>query len=264
MPTLVSRDGTTIGYDAMGSGPVIILVAGATQYRAIDQNTPKMIEMLASQFTVVNFDRRGRGESTDTLPYAVAREIEDIEALVDAFGGRAGLYGMSSGAVLALEAGVALPGKVTSVLLYEPPVDVEQTTEDLWKQHGEVAALADQGDAEGMMSHFMGTFMSPEELEGFKQSPAWPAFAAVGGTIEHDYRVMAEARDGDSQPARWKKIAVPVMVVNGDASFDFIDAGAAWVAAGVPGAKRHILAGQGHDVSAEALAPVMAEFFGAN
>lgn len=264
MPTLISKDGTTIGFEAMGSGPVIILVAGATQYRGIDENTPKLMAGLAHQFTVVNFDRRGRGQSTDTLPYAVAREIEDIEALIDAFGGRAGLYGMSSGAVLALEAGVALPDKVTSVLLYEPPVDVAQTTEDLWMQHPEMAALAENGDAEGMMSLFMGAFMSPEELEGFRQSPAWPAFAAVGGTIEHDYRVMAEARDGDSQPARWKKISVPVLVVNGDSSFDFIDAGAAWLAAGVPGARRHILAGQGHDVSAEALAPVMLEFFGAN
>ncbi|ODT70547.1 MAG: hypothetical protein ABS75_11755 [Pelagibacterium sp. SCN 63-23] len=264
MPTLVSRDGTTIGYDVKGRGPVIVLVAGATQYRAIDQAAPRLIDSLAAHFTVVNFDRRGRGDSTDTLPYAVAREIEDIEALVDACGGRAGLYGMSSGAVLALEAGVALPGKVTSVFLYEPPVDVDQPTEDLWKQHGEVVALAEKGDAEGMMSHFMGAFMSPEELDGFRQSPAWPAFAAVGATIEHDYRVMAEARDGDSQPTRWQKIAVPVLVVNGDRSFDFIDAGAAWLAAGVPGARRRILAGQGHDVSVEAIVPVMMEFFGAN
>ena len=263
MPTLTSKDGTTIGYDAKGIGPVIILVAGATQYRAIDQTTPKVIDILAAQFTVVNFDRRGRGESTDTLPYAVAREIEDIEALIDAFGGRAGLYGMSSGAVLALEAAVALPGKVTSVFLYEPPVNVDQPSGDLWKQHGEVAAMAEKGDADGMMSHFLGAFMSPEELEGFKQSPAWPAFAAVGGTIEHDYRVMAEARENDQHPGRWQKIAVPVLVVNGDASFDFIDAGAAWVAAGVPGAMRRILQGQGHDVSVDAIAPVMAEFFGA-
>ncbi|KKB08822.1 alpha/beta fold hydrolase [Devosia chinhatensis] len=264
MPTLISRDGTTIGYDVRGSGPVIILVAGATQYRAIDHATPRLIDHLASHFTMVNFDRRGRGASTDTLPYAVAREIEDIEALIDAMGGRAGLYGMSSGAVLALEAAAALPGKVTSLFLYEPPVDVGQPTEDLWKQHGEVAALAEKGDGEGMMCHFMGAFMSPEELEAFRRSPAWPAFAAVGATIEHDYRVMAEARDGDSQPARWRDVAVPVLVVNGDSSFDFIDAGAAWVAAGVPGASRRILPGQGHDVSEEALAPVMMAFFGAN
>lgn len=262
MPTLFSKDGTTIGYEARGSGPIIILVAGATQYRAVDHTTPKLIDLLSDSFTVVNYDRRGRGESTDTMPYAVAREIEDIEALIDAFGGKAGLYGMSSGAVLALEAGVALPSKVTGVLLYEPPIDVNQPSADYWKQHGEVATMAERGDADGMMSHFMGAFMSPEELEGFRQSPAWGPYAAVGGSIEHDYRVLADATDGDRHPARWRKSAVPVLVVNGDASFPFIDAGAAWVAAGVPGAKRHILEGQGHDVSPEALAPVMAEFFG--
>lgn len=263
MPTLTSKDGTTIGYEAKGSGPVIIMVAGATQYRAIDPTTPRLIDQLSDRFTMINFDRRGRGESTDTAPYAVAREIEDIEALIDVFGGQAGLYGMSSGAVLALEAGVALPGKVRSVLLYEPPIDVDQPSADAWKQHAEMAVLAERGEAEAMMSLFMGAFMSPEDLTGFRQSPAWPGFAAVGGTIEHDYRIMAEATDGDRHPARWQQIGVPVLVVNGDSSFPFIDAGAAWVAAGVPGARRQILTGQGHDVSVEAIAPVIAEFFGA-
>jgi pimeloyl-ACP methyl ester carboxylesterase len=84
MPIVTSKDGTTIGYDRKGYGPAIILVAGATQYRAIDPNTPLMADQLAERFTVVNYDRRGRGESTDTTPYAVAREIEDIAALVDA------------------------------------------------------------------------------------------------------------------------------------------------------------------------------------
>lgn len=187
MPTLTSKDGTTIGYEAKGSGPVIVMVAGATQYRSIDPTTPRLIDQLSDRFTLVNFDRRGRGQSTDTAPYAVAREIEDIEALIDLLGGRAGLYGMSSGAVLALEAGVALPGKVTSVMLYEPPVDVDQPSADSWKQHSEMAALAERGEAEAMMSLFMGAFMSPEELAGFKQSPAWPGFC--GGGRDHRARL---------------------------------------------------------------------------
>lgn len=262
MPTVISRDGTVIGYDRKGTGPVIILVAGATQYRAVDQHTPELIEDLSGQFTVVNFDRRGRGESSDVAPYAVAREIEDIEALIDAHGGKAGLYGMSSGAVLALEAGIALPGKVAGVLLYEPPVNVDQSSANYWRQHAEVTALSEKGDADGMMSHFLGAVMPAEHLAGFKQSPAWPAFAAVGLTIEHDYRIMAEAKNGDIQPARWRDIKVPVLVVNGDASFPFIEGGAAWVAAGVAGAQRKVLPGQGHGVEAKAIGPVMAEFFG--
>jgi len=263
MPTVISRDGTSIGYDRKGHGPAIIFVAGATQYRAVDRITPGMADDLADRFTIINYDRRGRGESGDTAPYAVQREIEDIEALIDLVGGEAGLYGMSSGAVLALEAGVKLPGKVTGVLLYEPPIDPEQSSASAWEQHAEMVALSEKGDADGMMAAFMsGVGMPPEALEGFRQSPAWPAFAAVGLTIEHDYRVMAEATDGDRPPPRWQDITVPVLVVNGDASFPFIEAGGAWVAAAVPGAKRRVLAGQSHEFDPKVLGPVLAEFFG--
>jgi len=263
MPTVTSRDGTTIGYDRKGSGPAIICVAGATQYRVVDQTTPVMADDLANRFTVINYDRRGRGESSDVAPYAVAREIEDIEALIDLVGGKAGLYGMSSGAVLALEAGVALPDKVTGVLMYEPPIDPEQSSASAWEQHAEMVALFEKGDAAGMMATFMaGVGMPPEAVEGFKQSPAWPAFAAVGLTLEHDYRLMAEATDSDRTPARWQTIEAPVLVVNGDASYPFIDAGAAWVAAGVRGARRKVLAGQSHEFDPKVLGPVIAEFFG--
>ncbi|MGB3337363.1 MAG: alpha/beta hydrolase [Devosia sp.] len=263
MPTVTSKDGTIISYDRKGHGPAIIFVAGATQYRAVDQITPAMADDLANRFTIINFDRRGRGESTDTAPYAVQREIEDIEVLIDAAGGKAGLYGMSSGAVLALEAGVALPGKVTGVLMYEPPIDPEQSSASAWQQHAEMVVLSEQGDADGMMAAFMsGVGMPPEAVEGFRQSPAWPAFAAVGLTIEHDYRVMAEATDGDHPPARWQDVRVPVVVVNGDASYPFIEAGAAWVASAVRGARRKVLAGQSHEFDPKVLGPLLAEFFG--
>src|SRR5512145_1331912 len=104
MKTVTSRDGTRIAYDQFGQGPVVILVDGALQYRAFDQGMVQLAELLSPYFTVIHYDRRGRGESTDTQPYAVEREIEDIEALVDASGGTAALYGISSGAALAMEA----------------------------------------------------------------------------------------------------------------------------------------------------------------
>jgi pimeloyl-ACP methyl ester carboxylesterase len=263
MPAVISRDGTTIAYDRKGQGPVIIFVAGATQYRAVDTTTPVMIDALSDRFTIVNYDRRGRGGSTDTGPYAVAREIEDIAALIDMAGGQAGLYGMSSGAILALEAGAALPGKVTGVLLYEPPIDPEQSSDNAWQQHAEMAALAAKGQGDAMMASFMaGVGMPPEAVEAFRQSPAWAGYAAVGLTLEHDYRIMAEAVDGDRPPARWHDIAVPVLVVNGDASFPFIEAGAAWVAEAVPNARRRVLPGQSHEFDPAILGPVLAEFFG--
>ena len=108
----------------------------------------------------------------------------------------------------------------------------------------------------------LGVGMPREAVDSFRQSPAWPAFAAVGLTIEHDYRIMAEATDGDRTPARWQTIQAPVLVVNGDASFPFIEAGAAWVAAAVPGAKRQVLPGQSHEFDPKVLGPVIAGFFG--
>lgn len=261
MPTVTSKDGTTIGYDSKGSGPVLILVAGATQYRAVDQTTPVMADDLAGRFTIVNYDRRGRGESTDTAPYAVAREIEDIETLIDAHGGKAALFGMSSGAVLALEAAAALPGKVTGAVLYEPPIDVEKSSEAYWKDHAEMAAMAAEGRSGDMMAAFMtGVGMPEDAVEGFRQSPAWAAYEPVGLTIEHDYRVMAEATDGNRHPARWQQARMPVLVVAGDASYPFILPGAEWVANGLPNVSRKTLPGQSHQFDPKVLGPVIAEF----
>jgi pimeloyl-ACP methyl ester carboxylesterase len=118
--TVTSKDGTKIAYDKMGHGPAVILVAGALCSRSF-WSGPELAKLLAHGFTVYNYDRRGRGESDDTKPYAVAREIEDIEALIDEAGGSASLYGHSSGAALALEAAIRLVKKVKKLALYEAP-----------------------------------------------------------------------------------------------------------------------------------------------
>lgn len=111
MQTVTSQDGTSIAFDQCGQGPTVILVDGALQYRAFDQGMMDLAERLAPHFTVIHYDRRGRGNSTDTQPYAVAREVEDIEALIDYAGGSACLYGISSGAALAIDwAAVASEG----------------------------------------------------------------------------------------------------------------------------------------------------------
>ena len=262
MPTLVSRDGTVIGYDTAGQGPALILVAGATQYRAVDTTiTPVLAGLLAERFAVVNYDRRGRGESGDTPPYAVAREIEDIAALIEAHGGRGYLFGMSSGAVLALEAAAALGEGVGAVVMYEPPIDPAASAERYQQDHAEMAALAAEGRAADMMGKFLaGVGMPPEALEGFRQSPAWPAYAAVGLTLEHDYRVLAEARTGAAPPERWRQVSAPVLVLDGAASFPFMHAGADWVASGLPNARRQTLAGQSHEYDPRVVAPVIAAF----
>ena len=253
-----------VGYDRTDAGPLVILVSGATQYRRVDRVTPRLADDLAAAgFTVITYDRRARGESGDTLPYAVHREIEDIEALIDAAEGRGGLFGMSSGAVLALEAAAALGNKVTGAFLYDPPLDPQQDAAEPWRQHAEMAALAREDRGEEMMVRFMrGVGLSPEALEGVRRSPAWPNFVAVGKTLEHDYRILAEARDADQPPQRWRSVTAPVMVAAGDKSLPFMVAGADWVAGGVPGARRLMVAGQGHDYDPEVLAPLVADFFG--
>lgn len=261
MPTVTSKDGAKISYDVKGKGPAIILVAGATQHRAVDQQTPVMAGALADRFSVINYDRRGRGESTDARPYAVAREIDDIAALIDTAGGSAMLYGMSSGCVLALEAAAALPN-VTKVLGYEPPVDPQEKEADARKGLADMEALAAIGQGEAMMEKFMSEVgMPPDQLAGFKQSPAWPAYASVGHTLAYDYRILAEAIAGDRLPERWQRIRVPVMIVNGDASYGFMGPGADYVAKAVPGARRLTLKGYGHDAPPDVLAPVLREFF---
>lgn len=261
MPIVTSADGTRIGYETHGSGPLVICVAGATQYRAVDQDTPRLANLLADRFTVLIYDRRGRGESGNTEPYAPMREVEDIEALIDAQGGTAMLYGMSSGAVLALEAAAALPQKVTRVICYEPPINGAQSRDEAFAELAEMEAFKSNGDGAGAMEAFITSVGMPrEQIEGFKASPAWSGFAAVGTTIAHDYRVMAEATKGDMK-TRWRGIAQPVLVVNGDKSFAFMEAGADAAAAALPNATRKTLQGQGHDPAAEIIAPVMARFF---
>src|SRR5262245_4358529 len=126
MNTVLSADGTRIAYDTFGSdGPAVILVSGATGRRS-DPFNATLAELLASRFTVYNYDRRGRGESGDTQPYAVEREIEDIAALIDAAGGSAFVFGISSGGVLSLRAARRLP-QIAKVAAYEPPFVVDDS-----------------------------------------------------------------------------------------------------------------------------------------
>lgn len=263
MPHVISKDGTAIGYETHGSGPVIILVSGATQYRAVDEHAPRLAALLADRFTIVIYDRRGRGESGNTRPYAVAREIEDIEALIDVLGGTASLVGGSSGAVLAIEAALALPGKVVRVLAYEPPFDVDQTAAESKAALDQQEAFAARGEGAAAMESFMATVGTPPEaLAGFKASPAWPAFAAVGTTIAHDFRTLYEARFGGGFQTRWPNLTQPALIVDGDASFPFMAAGADLAAANLAGARRLTLPGQGHGPAPEVFAPVIADFMG--
>src|SRR5688572_4685992 len=129
MRKIASKDGTTIAFDQWGAGPVVILVDGALQYRAFDQGMVELANLLSQHFTVIHYDRRGRGDSTDTQPYTLEREIEDIEAVINDAGGSAFLYGISSGAALAMEAAITLPDKVRKLAMYEAPYNDDKTAQ---------------------------------------------------------------------------------------------------------------------------------------
>ena len=263
MPQVTSKDGTRIDYDQRGDGPPVILIDGALQHRAIDPSTEVLADILARTMSVMHYDRRGRGESGDTSPYAVAREIEDIEALIAAAGGGAvRLYGMSSGAVLAIEAASALAARVGKLAAYEPPIDVEQSAEESWAAVREQEGFAARNDGSGAVAAFIRSTGAPAEaVEAMQQAPDWAGFARVGHTLAYDLRLLAEATDG-GLPQRWQQARMPALIIDGDASFPFMGAGADAVARALPDARRRTLAGQTHEVEAAVLGPVLAEFFG--
>jgi pimeloyl-ACP methyl ester carboxylesterase len=262
MKTVTSKDGTKIAFDQLGQGSTVILVDGALQYRAFDQGMVQLAELLAPHFTVIHYDRRGRGDSADTQPYALEREIEDIEALIDEAGGSASLYGISSGAALAMEASIALPGKVKKLAMYEAPYNDDPAAQQTWREYAkQLRKLLDEGrigDAVGLFMMLVGA--SPEDVEGIRQTPMWPLWESIGHTLAYDH-IAALGEDAAVPVDRATKVSAPTLVVDGSESFPFMHVTATKLASAIPNAQHNTLEGQTHEVAAEALAPVLIEFF---
>src|SRR5260370_3004103 len=189
--TVTSKDGTRIAYDKMGHGPAVILIAGALCSRCF-WSGPELANLLARGFTVYNYDRRGRGESGDTRPYAVEREIEDIEVLIDEAGGSASLYGHSSGAALALEAALRLGNKVKKLALYEAPYNDAAEAKLAWREYiehlTELLAADRRGDA---MALFMKLVETPaDQIESMRHAPIWSRFEAIAPTLAYDHAAI--------------------------------------------------------------------------
>lgn len=254
--TVISKDGTAIAYEKMGKGPGIILVNGALSHR---QSVKDLAARLSKNFAVIIYDRRGRGESGDTKPYAVEREIEDIEALIDEAGGSAYLFGSSSGAALALLAAEKLgTGKIKKLALYEPPYG-SGTKQEFVNEKNKVNELVTDGKPADAITFFMerrGT--PPDKMEDMKKSPEWNGMVNMGHTLVYDFEVMG---DGTIPADVAKNITIPTLVMDGEKSFDFMHATADAVAKTIPAAKRITLKDQMHNVSPEAVQPVLMEFF---
>ena len=258
MSYVISRDGTRIAYEQAGAGEPVVLVDGALSSRVLGFSR-QLAELLAPGFSVIVYDRRGRGESADTSPYAVEREVEDIAALIDAAGGRAALYGISSGAALALEAAVRLDGRVSAVALYEPPYNDEDA--DLWRAYerdlDEFLAADRRGQAVALFMTFVG--VPPEQIAPMRGTPVWSVFDATAPTLAYDAAVLGEDRAVPTDVAA--HVRVPALVMNGSASYPFMRETARALAEAMTTGRYRELPGQRHDVEAEAIAPVLAEFF---
>jgi pimeloyl-ACP methyl ester carboxylesterase len=261
MTTITSKDGTKIAYDKLGRGPAIMLVSGATMARS---GSAGLAQLLASNFTVYNYDRRGRGESTDTQPFAVEREVEDVEVLIDEAGGSAYLYGISSGACLAMEAAAQLGNKVKKLAMYEAPYDEVERAAEGWKAYrsklDELIATDRNGDAIALFMNMVG--VPDENIAGIRNSPMWPGLEAIAPTLAYDAAAMGNDR---SVPVdRASKVKAQTLVMDGGASLKFMPfmrTSAEKLAKAIPNAQRRTIEGQSHDVSSEVLAPVLIEFF---
>jgi pimeloyl-ACP methyl ester carboxylesterase len=258
---VTSKDGTPIAYDRQGHGPALILVAGALCSR-LGWSGPHLSNLLAPHFSVYNYDRRGRGDSGDTKPYAVAREVEDIEALVDAAGGSAYLYGHSYGAALVLEAAIQLGQKIKKLALYEAPYHEEAVDQHAFKdyiQHLSTAlAVERNGDAVAAFMQYVG--MPIDQIAAMRQSPAWPQLESIAPTLAYDHTAIL-GEDSSIPTDRITVITAQTLIMYGGASFPFMQDTAQVLSKAMPHAKLLTLEGQTHDVAPEALAPVLKDFF---
>ena len=256
MDEVISHDGTTIGFDRSGEGSPVILDLWGSVTRMAD--APLAAE-LERDFTVFNYDRRGRGDSGDTLPYAIEREIEDIAALIDEAGGAANVWGSSSGAVLGLRAAAAgLP--MTKLALWEPPFipeGVPRPPEDQVEQYELMVAEDRRGDAvEYFMTKVVG--LPADFVASAREQPWWGPTEAIAHTLAYDARIMGDYRIPLDLVG---SIPVPTLVVAGGADMPWMRDTASVLADAIPNGEARFLDGQGHDVDMTVLAPVLIEFF---
>ncbi|MFJ5773913.1 alpha/beta fold hydrolase [Streptomyces sp. NPDC093094] len=262
MDKVLSADGTVIAFERQGSGPAVVLVGGAFMTRGA---SAELASRLAGHFTVITYDRRGRGDSGDAPVYEVRREIEDLDALIAGpGGGSAMVFGMSSGAVLALEA-TASGSAVSRLALYEPPFVTDDSRPPLPADY--VERLTDlvgreaYGDA---VAHFMTAAVGvpAEVVAGMRQAPFWADMEAVARTLPYDGRIMGDTMSGRPLPVdRWASVTVPVLVGSGDAGAPHMLTGARELAAAGGNFTLRIFPGEEHAIDAKVLAPVLAGFF---
>ena len=259
MDRVTSRDGTGIAFDKLGEGPPVVLVWGALTTRA---SGSKLAQLLAPRLTVYNYDRRGKGDSGDTEQYALAREIEDIDALIDHAGAPANLFGHSSGAALALDASLELGDRVRKLAMYEAPYNDDQLAVLAWKDYvaelTELLAADRRGDAVARFMRLLGT--PAAQIEHMRQAPMWPALEALAPTMAYDHTAIM-GPEGSVPLGSAAHLRIPALVMNGDQSQPFMAVTALALSEMMPHGRHLAFQGQGHAIDPEVLAPVLLEFF---
>jgi pimeloyl-ACP methyl ester carboxylesterase len=257
MQKALSSDGTEIAFDQLGDsdGPPVVLISGASCARGVHG---ELAGLLAGHFTVLNYDRRGRGDSGDTSPYAVQREIDDLAALLTAAGGEAAVFGNSSGAILGLRAAAAgLP--ITRLALWEPPFMTDPDAPRRQQAYvAELTALLGAGNRGDAMALFMSLVGLPAEMiAGMRHAPMWPAMEAIAPTLAYDAAVM-----GDSTvPPDLAAVKIPVLVLTGGNTGDWAANTALALTGALPDAQHITLDGQDHNVAWDVIAPPLITFF---
>jgi len=257
MKTTKSKDGTVLAYDIYGSGPALIYITGASCFRKF-MPIAQDAKAFAEEFTVYNYDRRGRGDSGNTLPWSVEREVEDIEAMIDAAGGKAYLYGHSSGAVLALEASLRLGDKVQKAVLYDAPYVHDQKEKVEYGQLSQkINKLLEDGKNAKAMKGFLGGIGMPKAFVYLLPLfPGWKTMKALAPTLAYDIALTNDLPPLD----RATQITVPTQILVGEKSPAGIKHVANQLAKAIPNARFEQLAGQNHMVGAKSLLPLLSRF----
>jgi pimeloyl-ACP methyl ester carboxylesterase len=250
--TVRSADGTLIAFDRTGDGPPLILVEPAAHYRDFSA-FDGLIPLLAAELTVYTYDRRGRGASSDAAPYAPEREVEDLAALLGEAGGRAGVYGFSSGALLGMHAAAAgLP--IAKLALLEPPLRDSDDPDPRTGQLAELVAAHRDADAVARFHEAIG--VPGEMIAEMRSTDAWHKMVSVAPTLVYDC-LLSEA----TTRRVLRAVGVETLVLDSVGSSDDLTGWAAGVAAQLPNASHRSLEGEWHGVAGEVLAPVLTEFF---
>lgn len=266
MKTTRSKDGTKIAYDVIGSGPPVVLADGAFCGRTFGP-MPDVAKLLASRFTVLHYDRRGRGGSGDTAPYAVAREIEDLAAVCERAENSPCLYGISSGAALALRAvgdGLA----IKKLAIYEPPFALDGSRRpDPPDFREQIAGMLAAGRRDEAVKVFMKVVGVPAFGIFFMRlmPNVWPKLRQVAHTLPYDFAVLGDTQSGGPLPEELRKtigaISLPTLVLTGGKSPPWMRHACDAVAQALPGAVSRVVEGHDHNVAPKAIAPVLADFF---